>query len=97
MKTWSYGLRRRQIRPGVYEKVKPEHSWNASPLISNLFLFELQRHADHHAHPNRPYQSPRNLEGGPQLPAGYASLIPMTLIPPLWRRLIHPRLPNHAQ
>lgn len=88
-----YGLRRAELAPGVYERVGAAHSWNASERLTNWFLFNLQRHADHHLHPGRRYQILRHLPDGPQLPAGYATLFLLTLIPPLWFRLMDPRLP----
>lgn len=87
-----YGMQRRETAPGRYERVNPLHSWNANPLLSNFYLFQLQRHADHHAHANRRYQILRHLEESPQLPAGYATMIQVALLPPLWFRLMNPRL-----
>ncbi|MCB1045048.1 MAG: alkane 1-monooxygenase [Acidobacteria bacterium] len=87
-----YGLSRSKGADGRYEKVTPQHSWNATPMISSLLLFQLQRHADHHANPLRPYQTLRHMPHSPQLPAGYASMIPLALVPPLWRRVMHPKI-----
>jgi alkane 1-monooxygenase len=86
-----YGLRRRETEPGVYERVQPHHSWNASFLFSNWLLFGLQRHADHHANAGRRYQILRHIPGGPQLPAGYPTMIPIPLVPPLWRAIMDKR------
>ena len=43
-----YGLRRKQLPDGTFEKVTVRHSWNAPHRISNYLLFKLQRHSDHH-------------------------------------------------
>lgn len=86
-----YGLLRRELSPGVYERVTPMHSWNASWPFSNWILFGLQRHADHHASAGRRYQILRHLDGAPQLPAGYPTLIPLALFPPLWRLVMDKR------
>jgi alkane 1-monooxygenase len=87
-----YGLTRREIAPGVYEKVEPRHSWNASYLMSNWLLFGLQRHADHHAFANRRYQILRHLEGGPQLPVGYPTMILLAWVPPLFFWVMNDRV-----
>lgn len=87
-----YGIQRREIAPGKYERVNPLHSWNASQLVSNLVLFQLQRHSDHHAYAARPYQVLRHFDECPQLPFGYALMILISFIPALWFRLMNPRL-----
>jgi alkane 1-monooxygenase len=87
-----YGLRRREIAPGRYEKVGLRHSWNASHRISNIFLFGLQRHSDHHAHPHRPYQILRHHDAVPQMPFGYPTMVMLATIPPLWRRVMDPKV-----
>jgi alkane 1-monooxygenase len=85
-----YGLARREIRPGTYEPVQPRHSWNADFVLSNLFLFKLQRHSDHHAHPLRPYQTLRHFDESPQLPYGYPTMVLLAMAPPVWRRVMDP-------
>jgi alkane 1-monooxygenase len=79
-----YGLERKQLADGRYERTDHQHSWNDSHLLSNLFLFQLQRHSDHHAFTHRPYQVLRHYDESPQLPAGYPVMILMALLPPLW-------------
>lgn len=90
-----YGLLRRSRSGGGYERVAPEHSWNSNHVCSNVFLYNLQRHSDHHANPLRRYQTLRSMPDAPQLPAGYAVLIILSLVPPLWRRIMDPRLLEH--
>lgn len=87
-----YGLRRKEITPGKFEKVQPVHSWNANHFVSNAFLFHLQRHSDHHANAGRRYQSLRHFEESPQLPAGYEAMIVLALFPPLWKKIMNPKL-----
>ncbi len=87
-----YGLRREMTREGRYEPPIVEHSWNSNFWLSNAILLQLQRHPDHHIHPGRPFTQLQNVREAPQLPAGYAALSIIALFPPLWRRLIHPRL-----
>lgn len=87
-----YGLFRRETRPGVYERTTPHHSWNASERLTNWVLFHLQRHADHHHIASRPYFALRHIEDSPQLPTGYAGMVLLALVPPLWRRVMDPRV-----
>ena len=77
---------------GRYERCRPEHSWNANNVASNLALYQLQRHSDHHANPTRRYQSLRHFDDVPQLPTGYAGMMVLALVPPLWRRVMDPRV-----
>lgn len=87
-----YGLLRQKNEKGRYERVRPEHSWNASNVVSNLLLFQLQRHSDHHAYPARRYQVLRHFDDVPQLPTGYAGMIVLATIPPVWRRVMDHRV-----
>ena len=90
-----YGLARQRTATGRYEKVDERHSWNSNRLTTNIFLYQLQRHSDHHANPTRRYQALRSFDTSPQLPAGYATMIVVALIPPLWRRIMDPRVLAH--
>jgi len=90
-----YGLLRQKTQSGRYERCAPKHSWNSDHLVTNLFLYHLQRHSDHHANPTRRYQTLRSMEGAPNLPTGYASLIGVTYVPALWRRLMDHRVLDH--
>jgi alkane 1-monooxygenase len=92
-----YGLQRQLDAKGKYVKVEPVHSWNSNRLITNLFLYQLQRHSDHHANPALRYQVLRHFEHAPQLPAGYATMILFALVPPLWRKIMDPRVVQHYQ
>lgn len=90
-----YGLERRALRPGVYERVTTLHSWNSSQWLTNVLLFNLQRHSDHHAWPSRPYYRLRHHAESPQLPSGYAAMALLAMLPPLWRRVMDPRVERH--
>lgn len=87
-----YGIVRRQLREGKFERVNPLHSWNTSHLISNFFLFQLQRHSDHHANASKRYQVLNHYDESPQLPFGYPTMILIALIPTLWFWLMNERL-----
>jgi alkane 1-monooxygenase len=89
-----YGLMRREIAPGRYETVRPHHSWNSSHRVSNWILINLARHSDHHAAASRRYQILRTFDDAqaPALPAGYAVMYLLALVPPLWFRVMNPRV-----
>ena len=78
-----------------YERVDPRHSWNSNHITTNVLLYHLQRHSDHHAYPTRRYQALRDYPESPSLPAGYAGMILLALVPPLWRRVMDPRVAEH--
>src|ERR1700744_3231609 len=90
-----YGLMRQKKDNGRYERCTPEHSWNSDHIVTNLLLYHLQRHSDHHANPTRRYQTLRSMDGAPNLPCGYGTLIGLTYFPPLWRRLMAHRVLEH--
>ena len=87
-----YGLLRQTLPNGRYEPVQPRHSWNTNHIFSNLATFHLQRHSDHHANPMRPYQSLRDFKDLPRLPSGYPGMFALAAIPPIWFRVMNPRV-----
>ena len=87
-----YGLLRGSDDSGKVEPCQPHHSWNSNHIFSNLVLFHLERHSDHHTHPLRRYQSLRHYENLPQLPSGYFGAYLLAYVPPLWFRVMDPRL-----
>lgn len=90
-----YGLKRARDASGRYVQVEPEHSWNSNRLSTNLFLYQLQRHSDHHANPTLRFQVLRHFDAAPQLPAGYATMIVLALFPTFWRRVMDHRVVEH--
>ncbi|WP_428838973.1 alkane 1-monooxygenase [Mycobacterium kyorinense] len=90
-----YGLQRQKLPNGRYERVRASHSWNSNTVIANVCLFHLQRHSDHHAHPMRRYQALRHTDEAPQFPGGYGTMLLLALLPPLWRRVMDPRVLYH--
>ncbi len=86
-----YGLLRRRLPDGRYERVRPEHSWNSDHSVSNLVLYHLQRHCDHHARPTCRYQALRS-DAAPELPAGYPGSFLLAYVPPLWRAVMDARV-----
>ena len=95
-----YGMLRQKVHHGEverYERVLQSHSWNSNNIATNVFLYHLQRHSDHHANPTRRYQALRSFDEAPVLPTGYAGMIVLALIPPLWRRVMDPRVAAHFE
>ena len=93
-----YGMLRQKVgTPGRerYERVDPSHSWNSNNIGTNVLLYHLQRHSDHHANPTRRYQALRDFKESPVLPTGYAGMIVLTWVPAIWRRVMDPRVLAH--
>lgn len=74
------------------QAVQPRHSWNTNARMSSWALFNLSRHSHHHAQGEVPYQSLMPLPDAPMMVGGYLTTILLTLIPPLWHRLMIPKL-----
>ncbi|PVH28300.1 alkane 1-monooxygenase [Pararhodobacter oceanensis] len=89
-----YGLTRLHLGDGRYEHVLPRHSWNAAHRASNWLLINLQRHSDHHYKPDRRFPLLQTYDAGeaPQLPLGYPTMVVLAAFPPVWRRLMNPRV-----
>lgn len=92
-----YGLLRQKDEQGKYLRTMPEHSWNNNNIVTNLFLYQLQRHSDHHAFPTRPFQALRHFDEAPELPGGYASMLLPALIPSIWFKMMDKRVVQHYQ
>ena len=91
-----YGLLRQKKVNGKYEPCQPKHSWNTNHLWSNMALLHLQRHSDHHAYPQRPYQVLRDYPDVPALPTGYGGCFALAAIPPLWYKIMDPKVMEWA-
>ena len=92
-----YGLRRKKLENGKYEKPNYTHSWNSNAKTNNFILLNLLRHSDHHVNQSRPYQILRHIPESPQLPTGYTGMILIALIPPLWFKIVDPILDEYQQ
>jgi alkane 1-monooxygenase len=92
-----YGLVRQKLPNGKYERVSPRHSWNSDHPISRALLLELPRHADHHAYPARPYGALRHFSDSHQLPTGYSGMVLLSLVPPLFFRVMDRQLESERQ
>lgn len=91
-----YGLQRQKQADGVYERVRPDHSWNSDHPLGRLLLFELSRHSDHHYRAGRKYQLLRHMDGAPQMPTGYPGMMLMATVPPIWFWYMHRQLERNA-
>lgn len=87
-----YGLVRREVQDGIFESVKPTHSWNSSHELGRIILFELSRHSDHHFKATRKFQVLRHFDDSPQLPTGYPGCMILATVPPLWYFVMNKRV-----
>ena len=92
-----YGLFRKHLENGRYERVSPKHSWNSAHRLTNALLINLPRHADHHYMASRPYQHLKHIEESPQLPTGYSAMLLLALAPPLWKKVMNPKVDDWNQ
>ena len=90
-----YGLSRTQTTEQQFERVQPHHSWNSNHIIGRLMLFELSRHSDHHYLASRKYQILRSFDNAPQMPTGYPGMILLSLVPPLWFKIMHQQIKKY--
>lgn len=89
-----YGLTRKHLGDGRYEHVLPRHSWNASHRATNWLMINLQRHSDHHYRPDRrfPLLQTYDETEAPQLPYGYPLMAMAAMVPPVWKRVMNPKV-----
>jgi alkane 1-monooxygenase len=92
-----YGMKRKKLDSGRYERVNPSHSWNSNNIGTNVLLYHLQRHSDHHANPTRRYQALRDFKEAPVLPTGYAGMIVLSWVPQIWRSVMDQRVMDHYE
>lgn len=88
-----YGLLRNKLPSGRYERVREIHSWNSNHVIGRIILYELTRHSDHHYKSSKKYQLLDYHDVSPQMPFGYPTSMVMSFMPPLWFRIMNPRIP----
>lgn len=82
-----YGMVRNPETP-----VQPRHSWNTNKRISSWSMFNLTRHSHHHAQGEVPYQDLKPYPEAPMMISGYLTTIVVALIPPLWHKLMIPKV-----
>ena len=89
-----YGLMRKKMPSGRYERVRECHSWNSNHVIGRIVLYELTRHSDHHYKSSKKYQILDYHDISPQMPYGYPTSMVLSLLPPLWFYIMNPRVPK---
>ncbi len=78
---------------GRPEPVGPRHSWNAPEWYSSAMMLNAPRHSDHHMQPTRPFPALAIAPAGcPFLPRSLPVMATIALAPPLWRRIMDPRV-----
>ncbi|PQB05464.1 alkane 1-monooxygenase [Aureitalea marina] len=88
-----YGLSRKKLPSGRYERVREVHSWNSNHVLGRVMLYELTRHSDHHYRAHKKYQLLEYHEVSPQMPYGYPTSMVLSLFPPLWYAIMNKRIP----
>lgn len=92
-----YGLLRKKLPSGRYERVREIHSWNSNHVVGRIVLYELTRHSDHHYRASKKYQLLDYHESSPDMPYGYPTSMVLSLVPPLWFRIMNPRVPDEMK
>jgi alkane 1-monooxygenase len=92
-----YGLLRKKLPSGRYERVRQVHSWNSNHIVGRIVLYELTRHSDHHYKSSKKYQLLDYHESSPEMPFGYPTSMVLSLVPPLWFRIMNPRVPEEMK
>lgn len=87
-----YGLLRKEIHAGIYERVNETHSWNSDHILGRFLLFELTRHSHHHENSSRPYEDLQSMPKSLQLPTGYPGMMLLSLLPFLFFKKMNKRL-----
>lgn len=83
-----YGLQRKTMAPGRFEPISDHHSWDSSGPATNATLWNLAKHANHHASASTPYNELEIMPGSRKLPFGYPVMILLALVPVIWRRVM---------
>lgn len=92
-----YGLMRKKLPSGRYERVRESHSWNSNHVIGRIVLYELTRHSDHHYKSAKKYQLLDYHDVSPQMPFGYPTSMVLSMVPPLWFYIMNPRIPKEMK
>jgi fatty acid desaturase len=70
------------------------HSWNCNRLMSQVVLFNVSKHSEHHKHPNRPFHELAKVKPGhsPILKTGCVTNAFLAYFPPIFRRVMGPQV-----
>jgi alkane 1-monooxygenase len=75
-----YGLSRDED-----EKTLAEHSWQNNSWISEYFFLGFINHSEHHTKVTKGYSEIVILDNAPDIRTGYFGIIPLVLIPSIWK------------
>ncbi|MEM7379676.1 MAG: alkane 1-monooxygenase [Bacteroidota bacterium] len=92
-----YGLLRKKMPSGRYERVREVHSWNSNHIMGRIILYELTRHSDHHYKSSKKYQILDYHDISPQMPFGYPTSMVLSFVPPLWFKIMNSRIPDEMK
>jgi alkane 1-monooxygenase len=77
---------------GKDERPNASHAWESRSRWSRYTLMSLPLHASHHLRSSTPYERLKPHDESPQLPGGYYQMFWISLIPPLFHRLMRKRV-----
>ena len=86
-----YGLKRSKIN-GKYEVYQDHHSWNSRHSSANWSTFNLGLHTDHHKSANKHYPLLSQQKKIKEMPNNYPIMIIMALLPPIWFKVMNPKI-----
>lgn len=81
-------LQHHGLRRGDDERPNATHAWESRHRLSRWTLMELPLHPSHHLKASTPYQRLDVHDEAPQLPMGYYGMFWLSLMPPLFGRLM---------
>ena len=76
---------------GEDERPNASHAWESRSRWSKYTLMNLPLHASHHLRSSTPYERLKPHDESPQLPGGYYQMFWISLIPPLFHRMMRKR------
>ena len=77
---------------GEDERPNASHAWESRSRWSKYTLMNLPLHASHHLRSSTPYERLKPHDESPQLPGGYYQMFWISLIPPLFHRMMKKRV-----
>ncbi|MDY6942365.1 MAG: alkane 1-monooxygenase [Pseudomonadota bacterium] len=85
--TEHYGLVRDPADP-----VQPRHSWNTNNRATYWYTVAIGRHSHHHADASVEFWDLKPYKDAPMYATGYITAFLIALVPPLWYRIMTPKL-----
>jgi len=86
-----YGLMRKKLPNGLYEKQNFAISWDSNHIVTNSLLWNVPLHSYHHVKASAEYQEYQSSSESPKMPTGYAGMMYLSFFPPLWKRVMDHR------